>query len=75
MLRGILAVVQRELEGAVAAESRTATVEVAPQRLYRRAQPHVSQRVRAAVAELSLGVRICAPAHDPAVAEHDERVP
>src|SRR5262249_44832536 len=70
-----LAFLQRQLEGAVAAERRSAGVQIGAQRRDRPAGPDVVDRPRARVAEHAVAVGIGAAADDPAVAEHDERRP
>src|SRR5262249_4733223 len=73
--RGRLAVPERQLQRAVAAEARSAAVEIGAQLRHDAAGPDVVHRRRPRVAEHALAVRIGAAADDAAVTEENGRAP
>ena len=73
--RRLCVLLERQFQRTVATELRAAGVQVRSQRRDDRTRPHLVDGRRARVAEDALAVRIGAPAHQPTVAEHDERAP
>ncbi len=70
-----VAFLERQLERTVAAEGGAAAIQIPAQRGDRRSAPDIGHRRRTCVAEHAPPIRVRAAAHDPAVAEHDERAP
>src|SRR4051794_28469669 len=67
-----LVLLQRQLEGAIAAELRSAAVEILAQPADERSGPDVLHRRLPRIAKNPVAVRIRATAHQTAVAEHHE---